>query len=437
MKGSFLTCSSMRFTLFTFALLVGALRAEGGAPSISAESIRLLNEQVVPHRPENAEAPGKFSIDHAAHAVAYNFQAPGIAVVPLEDGRVRVWLSWYQQNNKPGGGAIGGGSIPHTVYAYCDDPFGTAEPVWHRVVYVDPVNVLGGETASDPEVALLPDGRLLGSYITSGLGRERKRSSYAFIIANPAATDGAFILGRQHWLGYGVLSQPFIEDGKTLAVIDDWSAARRFCRLEFPTKPETDAIAVEHLSDIPWPGHPKLTIFFEGSVHTVSGGRYRAYRRTPEGVHTTLSDPGGRTWGTEEKWTDYASANSRSAFVRSPFSGRVIGAVNVSPDGSKYRTDLTLVLSEKEGAPGSFQRSLNIEPDAGGQRKIAAQYPRLAFDKAGHVYCVYRWSDSRKDAPHHGAAIMVARVSEDRLADGKATLADVEKRVACEVAAKE
>jgi hypothetical protein len=32
---------------------------------------------------------------------------------------------------------------------------------------------------------------------------------------------------------------------------------------------------------------------------------------------------------------------------------------------------------------------------------------------------------------------MVARVSEDRLASCKATLADVEKRVACEMAAKE
>ena len=102
----------------------------------------------------------------------------------------------------------------------------------------------------------------------------------------------------------------------------------------------------------------------------------------------------------------------------------------------RARTDLTLVLSEKEGAPGSFQRSLNIEP-AGDLKTIAAQYPRLAFDKSGHVYCVYRWSDRRQDSPHHGAAIMVARVSEDRFASGKATLADVEKRVACEMSEKE
>jgi hypothetical protein len=99
------------------------------------------------------------------------------------------------------------------------------------------------------------------------------------------------------------------------------------------------------------------------------------------------------------------------------------------------RADLTLVLSEQEGAPGSFQRSLNIEP-VGDQKTIADQYPRLAFDQSGHVYCVYRWSDRRKDSPHHGAAIMVARVREERLANGKATLADVEKRVACEMAAK-
>jgi hypothetical protein len=71
------------------------------------------------------------------------------------------------------------------------------------------------------------------------------------------------------------------------------------------------------------------------------------------------------------------------------------------------RADFTLVLTKKEGAPSSFQRSRNIEP-AGDLKTIAAQYPRFAFDHTGHVYCVYRWSDRRKDSPHHGAAIMVA-----------------------------
>lgn len=400
------------------------------AASIPAEAVNSLNSQGVIHRPADAEAPGRFSVDHATHAGAFNFQAPGIAVAPLADGRIRVWLSWYQQNNKPGGGAIGNGSIPHCVYAYSDDPFGSAEPVWHSALYVEPVSVLGGETASDPEVALLPDGRLLGSYITSGPGRTRKRSTYVFLIGNPAATGGTFILGRQHWLGYGVLSQPFTAEGKVYAVIDEWNVARRFCRLEFPTTPERDAVAAEHISDIPWPGNPALTIFFESSVHVVSGGRYRAYRRTKDGVYTTLSDVGGLAWGAEEKWTDHGSANSRNVFARSPYSGRVIGAVNCSPLGPNYRTDLTLVLSEAEGVPGSFRRALNIEPD-GGMKKIAAQYPRLAFDKAGYVYCVYRWSDKREEAPHHGAAIMIARVREDLLAAGTATLADVEKRVAC------
>jgi hypothetical protein len=398
--------------------------------SIPAEAIHALNSQAAANRPADAEASGKFSVDHATHAVAYNFQAPGIAVVPLPDSRTRLWLSWYQQNNKPGGSAIGGGSIPHAVYAYCDDPFATPEPVWQRVLYVDPVVDHGDETTSDPEVALLDDGRLLGSYITSGPGRTRKRSTYAFLINNPTATTGAFVLGRQHWLEYGVLSQPFTEGDKNLAVIDEWNVSRRFCRLEFPATPEHDAVSAARISDIPWPGHPALTIFFEGSMHFVSGGRYRAYRRTKEGVYTTLSEPGGLTWSTEEKWTDHASVNSRSAFARSPCTGRVVGAVNSPPNGASTRTDLTLVLSEAEGAPGSFRRKLNIEPD-GGMKKIAAQYPRLAFDKAGYVYCVYRWSDSRRGAPHHGAAIMVARVREDLLAAGTATLADVEKRVAC------
>jgi hypothetical protein len=86
-------------------------------------------------------------------------------------------------------------------------------------------------------------------------------------------------------------------------------------------------------------------------------------------------------------------------------------------------------VSEAEGAPGSFDRALNIEPDFG-MRKVAAQYPRLAFDKAGYVYCVYRWSDSRAEAPYNGAAIIVARVREGLLAAGTAALAGVEKRVA-------
>src|SRR5438128_1419716 len=83
--------------------------------TLPAEAVRSLNAQPMSNRPKDAEAPSKFSVDHATHAAAYNFQAPGIVIVPLPDGRVRVWLSWYQQNNKPGGGAIGQGSIPHCV----------------------------------------------------------------------------------------------------------------------------------------------------------------------------------------------------------------------------------------------------------------------------------------------------------------------------------
>lgn len=40
-------------------------------------------------------------------------------------------------------------------------------------------------------------------------------------------------------------------------------------------------------------------------------------------------------------------------------------------------------------------------------------------------------------APHHGAAIKVACVNEGRLASGNVTLLDEERRVACEMAAKE
>jgi hypothetical protein len=395
----------------------------GEEPSVSLPSETIVN------RPADAEAPSKFSVDHAAHAVAYNFQAPGMAIVPLADGRSRVWLSWYQQNNNPGGGAIGNGSTPHCVYAYSDDPFATEKPMWHRVLYIDPAVEAGDETASDPEVAIVPEGWLLCSYITSGPDRTRKRSTYAFLIGNPGVTSGTFKVSRQHWLEYGVLSQPFTVDENVYAVIDEWNVARRFCKVEFPTTTAVDAIERVRISDIPWPGHPELTIFFESSMHVVSGGRYRAYRRTKEGVYTTLSDVGGRNWGEEQKWTERPTINSRSAFARSPYSGRVIGAINSPPNGSSYRTDLTLVVSEAEGAPGSFKQSLNIEPD-GGMRKVASQYPRLAFDKAGNVYCVYRWSDSRKDAPHNGAAIMIARVREELLAAGAATLADVEKRVA-------
>jgi hypothetical protein len=399
-------------------------------PSVSPQAVKALNAEPVAGRPTDAEAPGRLSVDHGRHAEPYNFQAPGIAVLPLPGGGTRIWLSWYQQNNNPGGGAIGGGSIPHVVYAYSDNPFDTADPVWHRVLYMEPVAALGGETASDPEVFALPDGRLLCSYITSGPDRMRKRSTYAFLIRNPAAASGAFELGRQQWLEYGVLSQPFRSgDRDVYAVFDEWNTARRFCRLEFPAEPKPDAIRAVRTTDIPWLRRPELTIFFESSVHPVSGDRFRAYRRTKEGIYTVLSEPGGRTWGEEQPWADHPSVNSRSAFARSPKSGRVLGAVNSPPAGGPYRTDLTLVVSEAEGAPGSFQQALNIEPD-GGSRKIASQYPRLAFDDAGYVYCVYRWSDSRPGAPHHGAAIMVARVHEDRVAAGKAQLIDVEKRVA-------
>ena len=400
------------------------------ASYMEAATVEKWNAAGAIGRVKNTEGPSRLSVDHQAHRIVYNFQAPGIAIVPLADGRVRVWLSWYQQNNKPGGGAIGGGSISHTAYAYCDDPFGKAEPVWTRVVYADPVPTRGDETASDPEVALMPDGRLLCSYITSNPGHDHKRSTYAFLIANPAATEGAFQIGQQHWMGYGVLSQPLQHEGKAYAVIDEWSVARRFSRLEFPDAAEGIAVRAVAVSTIPWPGHPALTSFFEGSVHSVSGDRWRAYRRTQEGVYTTLSEPGGKAWGTEEKWKDFPTTNSRTAFAKSPTTGHIFGAVNCPAEGTKDRTNLTLVLSKDEGAPGTFKQSLNLETD-NGKHAVAAQYPRVAFDAAGHVYCVYRWSDKRPGAPHHGAAIVVARVREELLASGKATLTDVEKRAAC------
>lgn len=418
----------------SISLALAWLMSLGGAhcclaQSSTADLVGKWNALGALNRPDNAEAPGVYSVDHQRHRIAYNFQAPGIAIVPLPGGHIRLWLSWYQQNNNPGGGAIGGGSIPHDVYAFCDDPFAKTNVEWKRVLYVDAVNKHGDETCSDPEVALMPDGRLLCSYITSGPGRDRKRSTYAFLIANPDASDGAFQVGQQHWLGYGVLSQPFEKAGRPLCIIDEWGVARRFCGLSI----QGDAIQTQLISEIPWRGFPKITSFFESSMHTVSGDRYRAYRRTKEGVYTVLSEPGGNAWGEEQKWTDAGSADSRNVFARSPGSGRVVGAVNCPAQGAKDRTNLTLVISDSEGAPGSFKHTLNIEPDDG-TRKVAAQYPRLAFDKEGYVYCVYRWSDKRSDAPHHGAAIVVARVREDLLASGRAMLADVDQRTACEIA---
>lgn len=406
-------------------LVAAAVEPPAASLALPAGIAAALNAQPAVNRPPDAEAPSAFSVDHAAHAMAYGFQAPSIALVPLRGGRTRVWVAWYQQNNNPGGGAIGQGSTPHCVYAYSDNPFNTTNPTWHRAFYLDPVAVAGNETASDPEVAALPDGRLLCSYITSNANRSRRRSTYAFLVANPAGTPGTFQVGRQHWLEYGVLSQPFHVGSEVYAVIDEWGVARRFCRLAFSS---VDGVSALRKSDIPWPGHPKLTTFFESSLHVVSGGRYRAYRRTKDGVYTSLSEVGGLAWGPEEKWTDHGSSDSRNVFARSPYSGRVIGAVNSPPDRGLRRTDLTLCVSEEEGKPGSFVHALNIEPDF--NRTTASQYPRLAFDASGYVYCVYRWSDRGADAPHNGAAIIVARLREGLLAAGRAGLADVEKRVA-------
>jgi hypothetical protein len=79
--------------------------------------------------------------------------------------------------------------------------------------------------------------------------------------------------------------------------------------------------------------------------------------------------------------------------------------------------------------PGS--RGTSGECGAPGRYSVGHETHRI--DAAGHVYCVYRWSDIQPEASHHGAAIVVARIREDLLASGKATLADVEKRAACEI----
>ncbi len=57
------------------------------APSISADAVEKWNALGASGAPRNAETPSRFSVDHAGHRVVYNFQAPGIAIMPLADAR--------------------------------------------------------------------------------------------------------------------------------------------------------------------------------------------------------------------------------------------------------------------------------------------------------------------------------------------------------------
>ena len=67
---------------------IGRCQAQTGVagPRVSSDVVEKWNSAGVAGRPANAEAPGRFSVDHEAHHIAYNFQAPGIAVVPMPAG---------------------------------------------------------------------------------------------------------------------------------------------------------------------------------------------------------------------------------------------------------------------------------------------------------------------------------------------------------------
>jgi hypothetical protein len=78
--------SSVPFLLHlavVFAAWDGGCFASAVDTQVPAALVDKWNMLGAVQRPDNAEAPGRYSVDHEAHRIAYNFQAPGIAVAPM------------------------------------------------------------------------------------------------------------------------------------------------------------------------------------------------------------------------------------------------------------------------------------------------------------------------------------------------------------------
>ncbi|WP_191085618.1 sialidase family protein [Roseococcus microcysteis] len=365
------------------------------------------------NRPSATHPPGSLSTDTEAYGVREAHLAPGIAVTegPGPTGK-RIWVAAYGQNTRPGEG--GEGDMGFTFLRFSDDNGAT----WFECLYIAPAFVEGSERANiDPQLYTVPDGRLLVLYGTSNPSGFA-RSAYGFLINNPSAEAGAFEIGRQYWLGYGIPMLPFLIGRAVHVPIDQWSVNMRINRLDFSG---WDGITSTVISESGLIAGVTNNIF-ESSVVALAGNRLRQWRRTASGTYTSRSDDGGATWGAWSFFSQGGQVQSRACAARSP-SGRIVLVQNYNLV-SATRINMTCWLSEDEAETFSEDTRFTFDSRAvsndGGPTK-RPQYPVVTWI-GDELLCAV---DFGRLAASNPKEIVLQRYSERAQAAGTITESDV------------
>ncbi|WP_458097358.1 sialidase family protein [Roseomonas sp. WA12] len=255
----------------------------------------------------------------------------------------RMWRANYGQNHlRVGAGGEGIGAFVRVQYSDLR-PDGTLGP-W---VFAFACVPRAGTRFSviDPHLCAMPDGRLLITMPTSGVGR----AAWACVLDNPL-DDAEWRVGPFCFLGIGFVGRPRVIDFRVymtvnepvngIKPVDVWQGARVF-RLRF----DGEIVVPEHLSTIP-PVEPRAetSTFQETSLVPLGGRGFMAFFRTKKGQFVSKDERGDGAWSEPER-LPFRTIPSRYDAAKSP-SGRIVYAGN-GPK-SRGRDNMSVRLSDDE-----------------------------------------------------------------------------------------
>ena len=346
---------------------------------VSNAAVTALNANL-PTMPTGLPPSPTFSKSVATYGLAtrHASESMGIAVT----GR-RVWCAFYGQNSVTGSGP--GTTTAETdgayvVLAYCDNyPTGT----WTECLYILPTAYTGSGGAGvgrciDPVLYTAPDGRLLVMWKSTGISNVTdttitNTAVMAFLIQNPQAAAGVFVVGRMQYLGVGRPEAPGVLGSDVYMLNDQASGTITWGKL---TTSGADSLTYTVLNTLPAFSSP-ASIGLECSWAPLSSGEVIALFRTSNGLYTVTSTAGVSGWGSPVQWTAYANPTNgtpngaRAVITRSPYSGRLMIVFN---NHATQRYNMSATFSSDDAA--TWPTIMLIDP-----RNSA--YPAVAFDATG------------------------------------------------------
>lgn len=379
--------------------VLGPVRANGNPPVISPGSVAAFNtasDAATLAAPTGAAPAPYLSTDTTLYGPAAAGSHLGSTIAVTASGR--VWMSFYRHQSTEIDNEFG----TWVVVMYTDD---WASGVWHEVCYFIPTNAAINR-AWDPQLSMLPDGRLLLLIYTHS--STARAGTYGVIIQNPDATVGAINVGRPHWFAFGAPGTSDVMGAEFRLSMDGWKNDNKFGgEGSFLTRgifTGRDDLTSERVSFLPDMG--ALNSFSETSIVGITGGRSRAWFRTTSGIYTTVSEPGDLVWSTPVPW-DQTNTTARTCFKRLP-SGRVAAAWNDWPG----RVRMTVGLSEDDGA--TFPRKVRVFREVNG---AGSSYPSMVGSSDGTI--LISFENNRNNDKPGGKRMVLCGVDEEALWRGE------------------